>query len=177
MAEARSEILAALGPAEGGSLPPLWPSRPGEATVEAFERSFRALGGEVADARLLAAFEGRKWCVEPRLGGLPHDWGPYEAAGPWEADLGVTACSAAIAETGTFVLSGGPGSLRLASLCPPAHLVVVRRAQVVATLAEGLRHLGARNAVLVTGPSRSADIEGVLVRGVHGPGRVLLAWV
>lgn len=177
MPDARAQILAALGPPEGGTLPPVWPSGTGEASTGAFERSFRALAGEVMDAQQIAALPGRRWCVEPGVGRLPTEWGPFEPAGAWEADVGVTTCEAAVAETGSLVLAGGPRSLRLASLCPPVHLVLARPDQVVATLAEGLALVGRRNGVVVTGPSRSADIEGVLVRGVHGPGRVLLTWV
>ncbi|MDI3317097.1 MAG: lactate utilization protein [Bacillota bacterium] len=98
------------------------------------------------------------------------------------AVLGVTGASWAVAETGTVALSSDRGSGRLVSLLPPAHLAVVRRSRVVETVGEGFRLLmeeagrrgGLPSAVhLISGPSMSADIEGELTVGVHGPGRVV----
>lgn len=177
MADAREAVLRAIGPAIGGEPPPVWPARLAAAGHAAFEDAFRRLGGEVVDAVALAALPGRRWCVEPAAGPLPEAWGAYEQSSPWDADLGVTVCACLVAETGSVVLAGGPGRARLASLCPSAHLVLARQGDVVGTLAEAIDRLGPRNGVVVTGPSRSADIEGVLVRGVHGPGRILLVWV
>ncbi|MBX3145781.1 MAG: lactate utilization protein [Gemmatimonadales bacterium] len=102
--------------------------------------------------------------------------------GPEHADrlgLSITATTAAIAESGTFALIPSPGQGRLSSVIAPAHLTVLDPARVVATLGDFIRQaasaLGSRQAsaaVLVTGPSRTADIEGQLLVGVHGPGRV-----
>ena len=85
----------------------------------------------------------------------------------------VTGVDCALAETGSLGICFAPGAGRLASLIAPVHVAVVRRAQIVATLehffARVRTHLGPRSAaVLVTGPSRSADIEQVLTIGVHG---------
>jgi L-lactate utilization protein LutC len=96
-----------------------------------------------------------------------------------EADLGVTSAVAAIATTGTLVqdahLTGG----RTASLLPPVHLCVLPAARIVPTSAEVLRHLGQQdlpsNIVLITGPSRSGDIEQTMALGVHGPPVVEIA--
>lgn len=86
----------------------------------------------------------------------------------------VTGVQAAVVETGSLALFYGPGAGRLSSLVVPVHVAVVERAQLVPTLDELLArvggHLGPRSgAVLVTGPSRSADIEQVITVGVHGP--------
>ncbi|MGA2514554.1 MAG: LUD domain-containing protein [Candidatus Limnocylindrales bacterium] len=96
------------------------------------------------------------------------------------SDLGITTCSWAVAETGTIALYATPATGRLPSLLPTAHLALVRPSQVVKTIADGLRlladymaqHGGPPSAVnLISGPSRSADIEGDLAVGVHGPRR------
>jgi L-lactate dehydrogenase complex protein LldG len=96
------------------------------------------------------------------------------------SDLGITTCAWAVAETGTIALYATPATGRLPSLLPTAHLALVRPSQVVRTVPDGLRLLaeymaregGPPSAVnLVSGPSRSADIEGDLAVGVHGPRR------
>jgi L-lactate dehydrogenase complex protein LldG len=96
-----------------------------------------------------------------------------------EATLGVTGCHAAIAETGSLVVLSGPGTPRAASLLPPAHVCVVRRADLVATMGTFFRERAADIAVaacctVITGPSRTADIELTLTLGVHGPGKVMV---
>jgi L-lactate dehydrogenase complex protein LldF len=85
---------------------------------------------------------------------------------------GLTGALAAAAETGTLALTGGPGRMLSASLLPQVHLAVLQEDQIVPTLAELLAlpalHQQAA-AALVTGPSRTADIEMTLTIGVHGP--------
>jgi L-lactate dehydrogenase complex protein LldG len=90
------------------------------------------------------------------------------------ASLGLTGADAALAQTGSLVLASGPGRGRLASLLPPVHVALVRRSALIGSLPEliasrpELVTQGA-NFVAITGPSRTADIEHVLARGVHGP--------
>jgi L-lactate dehydrogenase complex protein LldG len=91
------------------------------------------------------------------------------------AALGVTGCTAAIADTGTLLLTADRSRPRATSLLPRSHLAVVRPTDLVASLDEALGRIPtpAPSAVtLVTGPSRSADIEQILTLGVHGPARV-----
>lgn len=95
---------------------------------------------------------------------------PARIAGATEADYG-------IAETGTVVEVSGPGRSRLASLLPESHLVALPVERLRAGLGEVLAEIEAKGVpgaavTLVTGPSRTADIEQVLTIGVHGPGRV-----
>jgi hypothetical protein len=97
------------------------------------------------------------------------DWNVKRADSPWSADVGVTTADVAVAETGSIAISAGPGRRRLASLAPPIHVALVSRNAIVATLEEAVQRMSARTSVIVTGPSRTADIEGILVRGVHGP--------
>ena len=73
-----------------------------------------------------------------------------------------------------MLIGAGPDSIRLASLLPPAHLVVLPVGRLLAGFEELFADMGqlvgARSgALLVTGPSRTADIEMTIVRGVHGP--------
>ena len=99
------------------------------------------------------------------------------------ADVGITSVEWAIAETGSLVMWSRRGRERVASLVPPVHIAVVRQRQIVPDLLDvfraaesrGLRDLPS-NMTLITGPSKTGDIELQLTTGVHGPGtwRVLV---
>jgi L-lactate dehydrogenase complex protein LldF len=85
---------------------------------------------------------------------------------------GITGCTCAIAETGTLMLTSGAGKPLSTSLLPEIHVVVLRASQIVASLEEAMQLRDVRDsgaAVLITGPSRTADIEMTLTIGVHGP--------
>jgi L-lactate utilization protein LutC len=90
-----------------------------------------------------------------------------------DADLGVTSAIAALATTGTLVQHSGLAGGRTASLLPPVHLCVLPASRIVASTAEVLRGFGSvrlpSNIALITGPSRSGDIEQIIALGVHGP--------
>ena len=94
----------------------------------------------------------------------------------FNVDTAVTGVSAAIAETGTIVCPSGPELARGASLIPPLHIAVVAERQLVPDLCDFFARLDSgtlpANVNLITGPSKTADIEGILVTGVHGPGQV-----
>jgi L-lactate dehydrogenase complex protein LldG len=85
--------------------------------------------------------------------------------------FGITRAAAAIAESGTIVLNDATTSRRLAALAPWVHVAVVERAKIFGDLTEAVAGLGTdRNVVWCTGPSKTADVEGILIEGVHGPG-------
>jgi L-lactate utilization protein LutC len=90
-----------------------------------------------------------------------------------DADLGVTACRAAIASTGSVVLRSDVPGARWASLLPRVHLCVVAVDEVMAHPGDVVRGLTPASLpaalMIVSGPSRTGDIEQILTRGVHGP--------
>jgi L-lactate utilization protein LutC len=93
------------------------------------------------------------------------------------ADFGITSADYALADTGTLVMLASPHEARLISLLPPAHLAVVPHERILTGLDELFSILPdparqTSSMVLITGPSRTADIEQILVRGVHGPGQI-----
>jgi L-lactate dehydrogenase complex protein LldG len=93
------------------------------------------------------------------------------------ADVGITSADYALAETGTLVMLASAEEARLISLLPPVHVAVFPRSRMLANLDELLTVLPnpaeqTSSMVLITGPSRTADIEQILVRGVHGPGEI-----
>ncbi len=98
----------------------------------------------------------------------------------FHAEMGVTGADYAIAETGSVALLARAEVSRLVALLPPAHVAVVERAIVLPSLDElftlrrGAFYDGNLGSYMniITGPSRSADIEQTLVTGVHGPGEV-----
>jgi L-lactate dehydrogenase complex protein LldG len=88
-----------------------------------------------------------------------------------EYQFGITRAAGAIVETGTVILNDTLTSRRLGALAPWVHVAVVRSRDFVATIADGIRALGTEPYVVwCSGPSKTADVEGILIQGVHGPG-------
>lgn len=196
-----ARVSAALGRAPGASVdavppPPsgaaVSPSTAGLLETEALARHFaeraeavgarvrRATGDEAAAVAGAAARElGASVCAsddavarEALLAcGLPEE-------APEHADVGITGAWRGVAETGTVVLRAEPG--RLEGVLPPAHVVVLREADLRRDLVETYADLSGAlpsAVVQITGPSRTADIEMTLTTGVHGPGTVVIVLV
>lgn len=88
--------------------------------------------------------------------------------------FGITRAAGAIAETGSLILTDRGTSDRLAALAPWIHVAVVPRAKIFRTIGDALLALGDDpNVIWATGPSKTADVEGILIEGVHGPGEQL----
>ncbi len=85
--------------------------------------------------------------------------------------FGITRAVGAIAETGSIVISDTTTSSRLGALAPWVHIAVVSKQQILPDLVTAVTSLGDDpNVIWCTGPSKTADVEGILIQGVHGPG-------
>lgn len=161
------------------------PGHEGAGSDDAFARRVTEAGGEVV--RVSSRDEARSWLTTTAeaagpvaLGAtLPPQLHPDASTAPAQsAAMGVSLARGAVAETGSVILDARDG--RRAQLLPPFHVMIVAVEDIHATLADALRSLlgDLPSAVgLHSGPSKSADIGQVLVRGVHGPGRVVVLLV
>jgi len=92
--------------------------------------------------------------------------------------VSVTPCFAAVAETGSLALASGPESPTTLNFVPDDHIVILEAARIVRHQEELWQHLRRQGGLLprtvnlISGPSRTADIEQVVQLGVHGPRRV-----
>lgn len=93
-----------------------------------------------------------------------------------EAEAGITACEALIARSGSILVSNGSAAGRRLTVYPHIHVVVAYASQLVMDIKDGLDLVGRRYGgnlpsliSLISGPSRTADIEKTLVLGAHGP--------
>ena len=112
-----------------------------------------------------------------------HDgWDAKEMA---ELSVGIIAAEMLLADTGTCVVSNDTAEERLMCYLPPACVVVATVEQLVEHMPGGWAEIARRTAepdrrgefVLITGPSRTADIEKILILGVHGPKRLVVVLV
>lgn len=188
-----AELAAAptpRGPLEDQESPA--PEAPPADLVNRFVLELEALGGKaqrVARASLgeslvslLRARGIESILAWDKIDGL--DQAPLAAAGlnlVRSADptlrAGLTGAVAAIAQTGSLLITSGKGRPLSASLLPDTHIALVDQARLVWSLEEALRLSDVREAsaaVLVTGPSRTADIEMTLTIGVHGPKELIV---
>ncbi|HET8748859.1 MAG TPA: LUD domain-containing protein, partial [Ramlibacter sp.] len=100
-------------------------------------------------------------------------------------DAGVTGAVAGIADTGTLVLCPGRHEPRTLSLVPPVHVAVLMASRLHASLPAAMHALFPgdqapmlpTNLLLVTGPSKTADIQQVLAYGAHGPKELVIVLV
>ncbi|HEY3246595.1 MAG TPA: lactate utilization protein C [Phycisphaerae bacterium] len=94
----------------------------------------------------------------------------------YRADAGLTRVEAALAESGTLVCSAGPEHGRGLSLVPPIHIAIVHRSEIVPDMIDYWTRIDPcdlpSSVVFIAGPSKTADIEGILITGVHGPREV-----
>ncbi|MBC2604006.1 LutC/YkgG family protein [Puniceicoccus vermicola] len=161
-------------------------SRPrrGTGDWEDFKRNFEGVNGDYLetgeDLKNLLIRE------KARVGYCPEDL--QEIISPWlpegvelrstfdrslvdEYDFGVTRGTFAIAETGTIALQDQKTPDRLGALAPWTHIAVVEKSNLLPTVVQAIQSLPKDpNVIWVTGPSKTADVEGILIEGVHGPG-------
>jgi L-lactate dehydrogenase complex protein LldF len=156
-----------------------WLRESGMAEVLAWEARWLPVPGLLAEL----ASEG----ITIADGDLPHaEPARSEALARLEPmRAGLTGADAALADTGSLALGGGPGRPRLASLSVHTHIALFTPAQLYASWAAWLVehplaagwHSQTSALTLITGPSRTADIEMTLTMGVHGPRRVVAVLV
>jgi L-lactate dehydrogenase complex protein LldG len=123
---------------------------------------------------------------DPSLAAIPWDQRPLLQIRHGRAEAGdavsLTPCLAAVAETGTLLLTSGPATPTTLNFLPDTHIVVLHAGQVVAsyedgwdlirTRADGGPESWPRTVNLITGPSRTGDIEQRIQLGAHGPRRL-----
>lgn len=156
-----------------------------------FAERLRAVNGEVAPdaAGLAATLQARGWThgyCDPELWrALQPHFGPpfvietaFDRARVDDYQFGITRGVGAIAETGTIILNDATTSTRLGALAPWAHVAVIPRQALHADLVQAVSALGSDpNTIWCTGPSKTADVEGILIEGVHGPGAQIALFV
>jgi L-lactate dehydrogenase complex protein LldG len=98
-----------------------------------------------------------------------------------DANIGITTCESLIARTGSLIVSSKNAGGRRLSIYPPIHIVIAYTSQIVEDIKDGLSAIrkkyngGVPSMIsLVTGPSRTSDIEKTLVMGAHGPKELIL---
>ncbi|EAS43713.1 lactate utilization protein C [Photobacterium profundum] len=96
-----------------------------------------------------------------------------------DVDAGITHCRAGIADTGTLVLWPDISEPRTLSLVPPCHIALIKRSTIVSNFAELMvtqawQNNMPTNIVLVSGPSKTADIQQTLAYGAHGPSQLVV---
>jgi L-lactate dehydrogenase complex protein LldG len=109
---------------------------------------------------------------------------PYDPRELERCDAGITQCDALVAQTGSVLVTSRSAGGRALSVLPPHHVVVARRSQLVPDLVAAFGLLKKTYAAnypsfisFITGPSRTGDIERILVLGAHGPKRLtILCW-
>ncbi|HEV8677801.1 MAG TPA: lactate utilization protein, partial [Stellaceae bacterium] len=118
---------------------------------------------------------------DPGLDAIPWETRPLLRLLRGRAEAGdavsVTPCLAAIAETGTLLLVSGSETPTTLNFLPDTHIVVLHAGQVVASYEDGFDQVRAhggmpRTVNLITGPSRTGDIEQRIQLGAHGPRRL-----
>jgi len=161
----RADSIRAAAQRLKSLLQPLLPSNPGPAPL--FARHAHALLDEVCQAE--------EW-LEQHVVTLS---GTMDNLDFEKIEVGITAADFLVARTGSMVLRAGAAGGRRLSVLPPFHIAIARTAQIVNSLEEAFAGLaqvagGLRTSSLtvITGPSRTSDIEKTLVLGAHGPKRL-----
>ena len=201
---ARDEILSRLRDQKREASPPNpWQSRRQFSNLaDQFAKALRAVAGEVLQVDSWEAAVDQLSLTIRQIGAkrILADDHPeltrIEAASLWpdllwhrvghgegnlrgfaaNTDIGLSYADAALAETGTVVVSSGAGQSRLTSLMPPVHIALVPESCLMTDLFTWMKADQApypASITLISGPSKTADIEQTLAVGVHGPGRFI----
>lgn len=110
---------------------------------------------------LLAPVFGEKFTLEEN----------YQREKNDDYQFGITRAAGAIAESGSLVITDRGTSNRLGALAPWVHVACLKREEIFRDMPAALAAMDDDpNVIWITGPSKTADIEGILIEGVHGPG-------
>ncbi len=174
------------------------PASPAELIRQAIDRfpgkAVRADSDQEARDYVASQINGSRAIASPaplldRLGILTLPGVAIAAGGPdqvqracAESDIGITTAEYVLADTGALVTLAGVRESRLVSLLPPVHIAVGPADRILTGLEELFTLLPdpatlSSSLVLIAGPSRTADVEGVLTLGVHGPRELHLVLV
>jgi L-lactate dehydrogenase complex protein LldG len=106
---------------------------------------------------------------------------PYDINGLEACGAGISECDALVAQTGSVLVTSRTAGGRALSVLPPHHVVLARREQLVADLPAAFELIKKKYAdnypsmiSFITGPSRTGDIERILVLGAHGPKKLTI---
>jgi len=98
-----------------------------------------------------------------------------------KCDAGISECDALVAQTGSALVTSQTAGGRALSVLPPHHVIIARREQLVADLPAAFALIKAKHGAnypsmisFITGPSRTGDIERILVLGAHGPKKLTI---
>lgn len=177
---ARRDISArAKMPAWDSSVVVCRPPQAFENLTGHFRFKFEAAGGIVVEgfdalAALIVAREVKRGYCDPSVPFVAPTLvieNTFDRARADDYEFGITRATAAIAETGSLILTETDTSSRLAALAPWVHVAVLERSRIAPDMPSAIANFGSDRATLfVTGPSKTADVEGILIKGVHGPG-------
>lgn len=149
--------------------------------AEHFRFKFEAAGGFVVEgwselAAFLAGQGVKRGYVDPAFASalqgsafqIEHE---FDRARVDEYEFGITRAATAIAESGSLILNETTSSSRIGALAPWVHVAVLEVAAIKPDIPSAIADFGEdRATAFVTGPSKTADVEGILIKGVHGPG-------
>jgi L-lactate dehydrogenase complex protein LldG len=161
-----------------------------------FVEEFRHAGGQFVFCEdeldfvenIVVLAQKKKWanvfCWEEKLQKILNDCDfPFSGTDQNLKDcvVGITACEALIARTGSILVSSRQKSGRRLFVFPPVHIVLAYSSQLVSDTKDGFVFLKAKYAerlpsliTSITGPSKTSDIENIVVTGVHGPAEIYL---
>ncbi len=175
-----SSARAALHRQAGEPIPPPPPvllrEAPTKGLIQQFKKALEALAGNVV---VVEEYEDAQVAIDKALNGRTflRSSEPFTREEVAAVEVGITSADYALADTGSLVMFSESNESRLLSLLPPCHIAIIESSRIVASLDDvfRLRPLPGDQSsamVVITGPSRTADIEMRLVRGVHGPGEI-----
>jgi len=166
-------------------------NHPEESLIETFAKEFNKINGKFVFcpnkfemvAQLKQLIVANKWknvyCTEEKIRYILNDTSikyKYDLTEYTDADVGITSCDALVARTGSILLSTAMDKARKLSVFPPVHIVIAYYDQIYFDLENALKVFKDRHSSnypsmlsIISGPSRTADIEKTLVLGAHGP--------